>query len=100
MSEIDIPDDGEVLAALRAALTKLLTPDDLHQIDLTDIGPRTPMLSLPVDSVVLMALMTELEDTFAVYIDEESAFSFTAVGDIADHIRQRLAAKALRRERS
>jgi acyl carrier protein len=52
------------------------------------------MLSLPVDSAVLMALMNELEDTFAVYIEEEAAFSFESVGDVSEYIRQRLAAKA------
>ena len=28
--------------------------------------------------------MTELEDTFTVFIDEEAAFSFAAVGDVVD----------------
>jgi acyl carrier protein len=38
--------------------------------------------------------MNELEDTFAVYIEEEAAFSFESVGDVSEYIRQRLAAKA------
>ena len=57
------------------------------------------MLSLPIDSAVLMALVNELEDAFGVYIDEESAFSFAVIGDIADHVRHRLTEKAARLER-
>lgn len=88
------PDDNAVLDAVRAGLVKLLPPEDLRQVDLADLGPQTPMLSLPIDSVVLMALMTEIEDTFGVYIDEESAFAFAEIGDIGDYIRCRLAARA------
>jgi acyl carrier protein len=38
--------------------------------------------------------MTELEDTFSVFIEEEAAFSFTALGDVADYIRNRIAGRA------
>jgi acyl carrier protein len=92
----EIPEPADVVEAVRAGLSKLLPPDDLQQVDLSGIDECTPMLSLPVDSAVLMALMNELEDTFAVYIEEEAAFSFASVGDISDYIRHRLAAKARR----
>lgn len=92
----ELPETVEIIDAIRAALVKLLSPEDLAQVDLGNLGPHTPLLSLPVDSAVLMALMTELEDTFTVFIDEEAAFSFAVVGDVADHIRNRLAAKAQR----
>lgn len=92
----DIPEPAAVVAAIRDGLTKLLPPDDLAQVDLSTLDEHTPMLSLPVDSAVLMALMNDLEDTFAVYIEEEAAFAFESVGDVCDYIRQRLAAKALR----
>ena len=91
-----LPETAEVVHAIKAALVKILPPEDLAQVDLGDLGPQTPLLSLPLDSAVLMALMTELEDAFTVFIDEEAAFSFTVIGDVVDHIRSRLAAKALR----
>lgn len=91
-----VPESADVVAAIRDGLTRLLPPDDLAQVDLPGVDEDTPMLSLPVDSAVLMALMNELEDTFSVYIDEEAAFSFESVGDVCNYIRQRLAAKALR----
>lgn len=91
-----IPEPADVVAAIRDGLARLLPPEDLAQVDLTALDEHTPMLSLPVDSAVLMALMNELEDTFSVYIEEEAAFSFESFGDICAYIRQRLAAKASR----
>jgi acyl carrier protein len=91
-----VPESADVVAAIREGLARLLPPEDLDQVDLPALDEHTPMLSLPVDSAVLMALMTELEDTFSVYIEEEAAFSFESVGDICDYIRQRIAAKARR----
>lgn len=92
----EIPEPSAVVDAIRTGLSKLLPPEDLEEVDLPGIDGQTLMLSLPVDSAVLMALMNELEDTFEVYIDEEAAFSFASVGEISDHIRQRLTAKARR----
>ncbi len=100
MSENDVspplPETAEVIDGIRAGLTRLLPPEDLDQIDLDTLDAQTPLLSLPVDSAVLMALMTELEDTFTVYIDEEAAFEFGVLGDVADYIRARIAARRLR----
>lgn len=84
------PDDSEVLDAVRAGLLRVLAPPDLAQTDLANLAADTALLSLPIDSAVLMALINELEDAFGVYIDEESAFSFTTVGDIGDFLRRRL----------
>ncbi|AKC40857.1 Phosphopantetheine attachment site [Mycolicibacterium phlei] len=94
----ELPIDLDIAEALRDALTKLLPPEDLAQLDLDAVGPDTPLLSLPVDSVVLMALMNDLEDRFSVFIPEEEAFAFVVVGDIGAFIRQRLRDKAKRRE--
>ena len=69
MTQSPPPDNAEVLDAIRAAQTKLLSPEDLAQVDLEAVDAQTPLLSLPVDSVVLMALMNELEDTFSVFIE-------------------------------
>ena len=96
MSQPRLPDNAEVLDAIRAGLTKLLSPEDLAQVDLDAVDAQTPLLSLPVDSVVLMALMNELEDTFSVFIEEEAAFSFSAAGDVADYISNRIAGRAER----
>ena len=90
------PTPEQVLEAVRAGLVRVLPAEDLAQVDIAAIDTATAMLSLPVDSAALMALMTELEDTFTVFIEEESAFSFTTVGDIADYIAARAAEKARR----
>lgn len=90
------PEADEIVAAIRTGLARLLAPQDRSQVDLDSVGPETMMLSLPVDSAVLMALMTELEDTFTVFIEEEAAFAFTSVGDVVDYIRGRIAERARR----
>lgn len=93
---VTIPEADEVIAVLRGGLVKLLPPEDLAQVDIDEIDPTTQLLSLPVDSVVLMALMNEIEDTFTVFIPEEEAFAFSTVGEVADFVRTRLADKAQR----
>lgn len=92
------PTPAEVVEAIRAGLLRLLPAEDTAQIDLAALDAGTPMLSLPIDSAVLMALMNDLEDRFSVFIDEEAAFSFTTVGEAADHIIERVSAKARRRD--
>lgn len=96
MNEVTIPEPAQVLDAVRSGLLRLLPAEDLEQVDIEALSLQTPLLSLPVDSAVLMALMTELEDTFTVFIDEEAAFSFQSIADVSDYIRERLAEKAHR----
>lgn len=91
-----LPEPAEIFVAIRAGLVRLLPAEDLAQVDLDAIDASTPLLSLPVDSAVLMALMTDLEDTFLVFIDEEAAFSFTVLGDVSDYIRNRITGRARR----
>lgn len=91
-----VPSAHDVVEAFRAALAAHLPAEDLAGVELDHIGAATAMLSLPIDSAVLMALMTDLEDTFGIFIDEESAFAFSTVGDVADHIAHRVADKARR----
>jgi acyl carrier protein len=91
-----LPEPEEVMAAIRAGLVKLLPPEDLAQVDLDAVDASTPFLSLPVDSAVLMAMVTDLEDTFSVFIDEDAAFSFQTLGDAVDYIRARITARAHR----
>ena len=93
-----LPEPADVVSAIRAALVKLLPAEDLAQVDLDSLDVATPLLSLPVDSAVLMAMMTELEDTFTVFIEEEAAFGFESVGDVAGYIRNRITARAKRIE--
>lgn len=90
------PSPSDVLAEMKAALSTVLPVEDLAQVDLASLDADTPMLSLPIDSAVLMALMNELEDRFSVFIDEEAAFGFTTVGEVTDHIIERVTAKARR----
>ncbi|WP_347400436.1 phosphopantetheine-binding protein [Mycobacteroides abscessus] len=73
-----LPEDAEIIGALRGALIKLLPPEDLAQVDLDAVNAQTALLGLPVDSVVLMALMNEMEDRFTVFIPEEDAFALVA----------------------
>ncbi|TXL83702.1 acyl carrier protein [Streptomyces sp. IB2014 016-6] len=90
------PTDADILAALREALADVLEPADLAHIDLDTLTPATPLLSLPLDSITLVAAMTRIENTFRVFIPEKEAFSFTHVSDLADFVRERVAAKAAR----
>lgn len=96
MNQISIPEPERVVEAIRTGLVKVLPAEDLDHVDLDQLSTQTPLLGLPVDSAVLMALMTELEDTFEVFIDEEDAFGFQTIGEVADYIRQRLTQKARR----
>lgn len=89
-----LPEPAEIIEAVRTGLVKLLPPEDLAQVDLDNLDVHTPMLSLPVDSAVVMALMNELEDTFTVFIEEEAAFGFAVLGDVCDYIRNRIAGRA------
>lgn len=91
-----LPEPAEVVEAIRAGLVRLLPPEDLDQVDLEAIDVETPLLGLPIDSAVLMALMNELEDRFSVFIEEEAAFAFTVVSDVSDYIRNRIAGRARR----
>ncbi|MEV0781232.1 acyl carrier protein [Streptomyces sp. NPDC050428] len=91
-----VPTDADILGTLREALAELLEPADLAQVDLDSIGPTTPLLSLPLDSITLVAAMTRVENEFKVFIPEQKAFGFQQVGDIADFVRERVQAKAAR----
>lgn len=94
-----VPTDADILAALREALGDLLDPADLAQVDLPAIERTTPLLSLPLDSITLVAAMSRIENTFRVFIPEQKAFAFTHVGDLADFVRERVEAKAARADK-
>ncbi|MGK5741471.1 acyl carrier protein [Micromonospora sp. URMC 103] len=55
---VHVPDADEVVTGLRDALTGVLDATDLAKIDPDAIGPDTPLLSLPIDSLTLLELMT------------------------------------------
>lgn len=90
------PDTGDVVVAVKAALVTVLPPEDLAQIALDNVDENTQLLSLPIDSVVLMSVMNELEEHFAIFITEEAAFDFVTISDIAQYIHDRSADKASR----
>ncbi|MEV7526153.1 acyl carrier protein [Streptomyces sp. NPDC091371] len=78
--------DEAVLAALRETLSDVLEDDLLEHVDLESLGRDTHLLSLPLDSITLVDLMTRLEDRYGAAISEEQAFAFQVVGDLVDHI--------------
>lgn len=91
------PEDEQILEGIIETLRDTLSAEELARLDLQAIGPTTPFLSLPLDSLALMALMAGLEDRFRVFIPDDRAYSFERVGDLVDFIGRRLAAKAQRR---
>ncbi|MBL8930829.1 MAG: hypothetical protein JNL54_11950 [Kineosporiaceae bacterium] len=91
-----VPDQASLLDGVRDVLTQTLRPEDLARVDLSAITLDTAVLSLPLDSLALMALMAALEERYRVFIPDEKAFAFERVGDLIDHLSLRLAAKAAR----
>ncbi|MFC0598277.1 phosphopantetheine-binding protein [Streptomyces palmae] len=89
-----VPTDDEVLATLRKALTEVLDAADLAQVDLDAIDRDTPLLSLPLDSLTLVAAMSFLETSFRVFIPEQKAFAFKKVGELVDFVREKAETKA------
>lgn len=94
---VAVPEPDQVLAGLRDALTDVLDADDLAKVDLDALSLSTPLLSLPVDSLALMEMMTRIEDRFRVYIPEERAYQFKTVGEVVEYVREKAAAKAARK---
>lgn len=90
------PNNARVVLAVQEALVTVLPVEDLAQIALEELDEHTQLLSLPIDSVVLMSVMNELEECFSIFITEEAAFDFVTIGDIAQYIQNRFADKASR----
>lgn len=88
--------DEQILAQLRALVEKVVADEDRDMVDITAITSETHLLSLPLDSLATMELMTGIEDTFKVYIPEQKAFEFVTVGDVIGYVHEKLAAKAAR----
>jgi acyl carrier protein len=93
-----VPEPEQVLAGLREALTVILDKDDLAKVDLDALNVGTPLLSLPVDSLALMEMMTQIENKFRVYIPEDRAYQFATVGEVVEYVRDKAAAKAARKQ--
>jgi acyl carrier protein len=96
MTEQNTPAPEQILAGLRTAIAETLTGADLDRFDLDAVDPGTPMLSLPIDSMALMQIVTSVEDRFRVYIPEDKAYAFTTVGELVDFVHGKAAAKAAR----
>ncbi|MFC5288436.1 phosphopantetheine-binding protein [Actinokineospora guangxiensis] len=88
-----IPTDEEILTGLREEMAAVL---ESTTVDIDDMGPQTPLLSLPLDSLRLVELMSRVEDRFRVYIPEQAAFGFATIGDVVEHVRAKSEAKAAR----
>lgn len=91
-----VPGPKEIFEQVLETIRTTLPPEELVKLDLDAIEPRTPFLSLPLDSLALMGLMTSLEDRFRVFIPDDRAFAFERVEDLVAFIGERLEAKAAR----
>ncbi|GAA1933550.1 hypothetical protein GCM10009716_45970 [Streptomyces sodiiphilus] len=94
-----VPSDDEIVTALRDIMAAVLSDEDLARTDLAGVTAETPLLSLPLDSVTLMAVIAEIEERFRVYIPEHRAFAFTRVGELVEYVGERARAKAGRAAR-
>ncbi len=95
---VTVPEPEQVLSGLRDAIADVLDAADLDRVELSAVHGGTPLLSLPIDSMALMEIMTRIEDTFRVYIPESQAYKFTTVGEVVDFVRAKAAAKAARQQ--
>lgn len=57
-------------------------------VDAQAITVDTPFLSLNIDSMELMGLMMNIEETFNVYINDEIAFQLKTIGELVEVIQQ------------
>ena len=85
-----------MLAQLRTLVETVVAEEDKDMLDVASITGETHLLSLPLDSLATMELMTGIEDTFKVYIPEDKAFQFVTVNDVIAYVQEKLAAKAER----
>ncbi|MEW2491009.1 acyl carrier protein [Streptomyces sp. NPDC048411] len=90
------PTEEQITATLKTALTEVLEPADLAHVDLDAVGPHTPLLSLPLDSITLVSAMSRIETEYRVFIPEQKAFAFKTVADLAEFVQERVQAKAAR----
>jgi acyl carrier protein len=94
----DIPAREQILVGLRAAIAETLDGVDRDRLDINAVHAGTPMLSLPIDSLALMQIVTTVEDRFRVYIPEDKAYAFTTIGELVDFVHAKTAAKAARQQ--
>jgi acyl carrier protein len=93
------PETQSVLNELSVILTAILEKEDLAQVDMAGLSVTTPLLSLPIDSLKLVELMTCVEDRYRIYIPEESAYAFATLGELVSFVQGRVVAKAARQQR-
>lgn len=94
----NIPAQEEILTGLRAAIAETLDGVDRDRLDVNAVHTGTPMLSLPIDSLALMQIVTAVEDQFRIYIPEDRAYAFTTIGELVDFVREKTAARAARQQ--
>ena len=82
-----------LLGQLRLLVGKVVAEEDRAMVDIDTITSETHLLSLPLDSLATMELMTAIEDTFKVYVPESKAFEFITVGDVISYVQTKLASK-------
>jgi acyl carrier protein len=88
--------EGAVLARLKELVRQVLDEEGVQKVDLESLTPATPLLSLPLDSMTTLQLMSGVEESYTVYIPEEKAFEFQTIGDLIGYIQEKTAARAAR----
>lgn len=85
-----------ILTQLKELFQQVIKPEALAFVNVDQLTLETPLLSLPMDSLELMELMTKIEETFRVYVPEDQAFGFQTLGNVVTYIQEKLVAKAQR----
>jgi acyl carrier protein len=93
---IDGGSEQAILEQLKSLVQEVIAPEHQQRVDFDKVDASTPLLSLPMDSLALMELMTGIEETFNIYISEEQAFAFKTVGDVIHYIQEKTSAKQKR----
>jgi acyl carrier protein len=90
--------DEEILRALGEMIREAIAVEQPEVAAGIDATLDTRLLSLPLDSLGLVGLMSHIEERFGIYVDEEEAFAFETVRDVVASIREKLDRKAHRAE--
>lgn len=99
MREPIIDSESAILVQLRELVASTLDVYYQEDLDLTNFGSETPLLSLLLDSPALVDLTLRIEERFDISISDEEAFAFVTIGDVVRHIREKQAIRAAQGDR-
>lgn len=98
------PRTDAVLEQLRVLMVKVVSvPEESGSgrphagffADPEDIREETPLAELGLDSILVTALVTEIERHWEITLAPTMMFEIYTVGDLVEQIRERVAARAL-----